>query len=188
MAIEKIIVIHGGELAKDVAEQLQAKKPSSVAMELRSASKSPKSLMDTANASTLHCFIMQTIENAAPTEDGGSTLRFFKRKTQPADLLSANGAVFQYTVLGLGDSNLLLDRQTTSAKDCNQVAQELDKRLEQLGGSRFYNLGQADERSELVEVEPWIQGLLAKFWADDTHTPSIQSTNPPIKYPRGHLS
>lgn len=59
----------------------------------------------------------------------------------------------------MGDSNLLLDRQTTGAKDCNQVAQEMDARLEALGGMRFLELGMADERTGLEEVEPWIDGL-----------------------------
>lgn len=66
---------------------------------------------------------------------------------------------FYFTVLGLGDSNLLLDRQTTTAKDCNQVAQELDARLAALGGNRCYELGMSDERTGLQEVEPWIDGL-----------------------------
>lgn len=56
---------------------------------------------------------------------------------------------------------MLLDRQKTSAKDCNQCAQELDTRLETLGASRQYILGLADERTGLTEVEPWITG----FWA-----------------------
>lgn len=87
---------------------------------------------------------------------GGTCVRFFKRKTHPQDLLQDK---FYFTVLGVGDSNLLLDRQTTTAKDCNQVAQELDSRLKVLGGRRHYALGMADERSDLQEVEPWIDGL-----------------------------
>ena len=82
-------------------------------------------------------------------------------------------------VLGLGDSNLLLDRQTTTAKDCNQCAQSLDARLEALGATRHVPLGMADERTGLaevcssctracpracvcayVQVEPWIEGLV----------------------------
>jgi len=167
MALTKIIVVHGGDLAKDVAEQLQAKKPASldIEVELRSAAKSPKALLENANPSTLHCFIVQTVENEAPTEEGGSTVRFFQRKTHPEDLLSADEKTFHYAVLGLGDSNLLLDRQTTTAKDCNQVAQALDKRLEQVGGCRYYDVGLADERSELVEVEPWLDGLWSKLSA-----------------------
>ena len=102
---------------------------------------------------------MQTIENEAPSEEGGTTLRFFKRKTHSEDLLAGTA----FAVLGLGDSNLLLDRQTTTAKDCNQVAQVLDSRLEALGGIRKYQLGMADERTGLKEVEPWIDGFWASF-------------------------
>jgi NADPH-ferrihemoprotein reductase len=85
-------------------------------------------------------------------------LRFFKRKTHPETLLTGK---FRYTVLGLGDSNLLLDRQKTGAKDCNQVAQELDMRLCSLGGGRHFSLGLSDERTGMEEVEPWIDG----FWS-----------------------
>jgi NADPH-ferrihemoprotein reductase len=67
---------------------------------------------------------------------------------------------FGFAVLGVGDSNLLLDRQTTTAKDCNQVAQELDARLQALGGRRHFELGLSDERTGMEEVEPWIDG----FW------------------------
>ena len=101
---------------------------------------------------------MQTIENEGPTEEGGSVLRFFKRKTHPDDLLES--PCLSFAVLGLGDSNLLLDRQTTGAKDCNQVAQQLDSRLEALGATRLCPLGMADERTGLTEVEPWIE----TFW------------------------
>ena len=82
-------------------------------------------------------------------------LRFFKMKSHPAGMLAA----LSFTVLALGDSNLLLDRQTTTAKDCNKCGQLLDARLAELGGRRFYALGEADERTELQEVEPWIAGL-----------------------------
>ena len=68
-------------------------------------------------------------------------------------------------VLGLGDSNLLLDRQTTTAKDCNQVGQTLDARLAELGAERFCARGEADERTGLTEVEPWIASLWAALAA-----------------------
>jgi len=169
---QKIIIVHGGELAKDVAEQMIAKAASD-AVTCQCASERPKKLVEHPE-DTLICFIMQTIENASATEEvretqthyrksltslckqGGTTLRFFQRKTHPSALVK-----FSFAVLGLGDSNLLLDRQTTSAKDCNQVAQQLDARLEALGGKRFLDLGMADERTGLSEVEPWIEG----FWA-----------------------
>jgi hypothetical protein len=91
---------------------------------------------------------------------GASCVLFFKRKTHPETLLQEK---FSFTVLGLGDSNLLLDRQTTTANDCNQVAQALDLRLEALGSRRHYALGLSDEREGLEEVEPWIDGLWASL-------------------------
>jgi hypothetical protein len=55
----------------------------------------------------------QTAENDEPPEGGGATgLRHLRRRTLPPG--AAGGLT--YTVLGLGDSNLLLDRQTTTAK------------------------------------------------------------------------
>ncbi|GAX12793.1 hypothetical protein FisN_15Hh272 [Fistulifera solaris] len=157
MTISKVVIVHGGELAKDVAEQLAAQKPANIVIEVRCASERPSTLV-AHGEDTVLCFIMQTIENAAPTESGGTCARFFQRKTHPTNLLHC-----AYTVLGLGDSNLLLDRQTTTAKDCNQVAQALDTRLGALGGTRWYPLGLADERTGLEEVEPWIQGFWASF-------------------------
>ena len=158
MLIFQVVVVHGGELAKDVAEEIAAKKPSTstCSVSLRCASERPKTLLEL-GSDTIVCFVLQTIENAAPTEEGGTCVRFFKRKTHPDTLLKDK---FSFAVLGLGDSNLLLDRQTTTAKDCNQVAQEFDARLEALGGKRVFALGMSDERTDLKEVEPWIQG----FW------------------------
>lgn len=153
-----VIVIYGGELAKDVAEQIKAQAPPGItSVTLQSASERPKKLLeDEATAVAVWCFVLQTVENGDPTEDGGVTTRFFKRKSHPADLLTGR----RFAVLGLGDSNLLLDRQTTTAKDCNQVAQEFDSRLEDLGATRQCSLGMADERTDLTEVDPWI----VEFW------------------------
>ena len=44
-------------------------------------------------------------------------------------------------------------------QDCNQCGQALDQRLEELGAKRLYARGEADERTGLTEVEPWILGL-----------------------------
>jgi len=156
------VIVDGGELAKDVAQQAIANKPESITFDaiLRNASEKPKTLLEH-DQDTVVCFIIQTIENAAPTEDGGACMRFFKRKTHPQDLLKDK---FSFAVLGLGDSNLLMDRQTTTAKDCNQCAQELDKRLEALGGSRFHEIGMADEREDLNEdVASWIMSFWSNF-------------------------
>lgn len=156
-----VVIVTGGELARDVAEQTVAKKPDSIDIDttIRSASDKPKTLVDY-DKDTVLCFIIQTIENNSPTEEGGSCIRFFKRKTHPQDLLKDS---FSYAVLGLGDSNLLMDRQTTTAKDCNFCAQQLDSRLEALGGSRFHYIGMADEREGLNEdVSSWIESFWSK--------------------------
>lgn len=162
--IKHVLIVHGGELASDVAQQLAAAAGANhhhgdLAITVQSAAERPtdKWLQAYNKNDTVVCFVMQTIEHAAPTEEGGTTMRYWKRKTH-----SANSLSFCFAVLGLGDSNLLLDRQTTTAKDCNQVAQYLDGRLAELGAVRHHALGLADERTGLTSVvEPWIQS----FWA-----------------------
>jgi hypothetical protein len=66
----QVVVIYGGELARDVAEQIEAKKPDHVSamVTLRNASERPKALLDL-DSTAVACFIMQTIENEAPTEE-----------------------------------------------------------------------------------------------------------------------
>lgn len=178
---EKIVIVHGGELASDVAAQIKSEIIALISLYISNAqasnglsdgdvtvqcaSERPKKLLDL-GGSALVVFVLQTIENASPTEEGGATVRFFKRKTHPADLLAggeASSSFRHFAVLGVGDSNLLLDRQTTTARDCNQVAREFDSRLESLGGVRFCELGMADERTGLTEVKPWIDGLVARL-------------------------
>ena len=99
--------------------------------------------------------LLQTAENDQPPESAGGFLRFFKRKTHPEDMASK----LSFSVLALGDSNLLLDRQHTGAKDCNKCGQLLDTRLGELGATRFYDRGEVDERTGMTEVEPWVNGL-----------------------------
>jgi NADPH-ferrihemoprotein reductase len=71
---------------------------------------------------------------------------------------------FHFAVLGLGNSNLLLDRQTTGPSDCNQVAQDLDSCLNNLGGTRYCPMGLADERIGLEnDVEPWMVELWSRL-------------------------
>lgn len=164
-SIQDVVILHGGELSSDVAESLKKKlSPSILEGEhvrlAQMAGKEFKAILEEPST-TLAVFVAQTIENEAPPEDAGQCIRYFKRKTHPTDLLADNK--FQFTVLGLGDSNLLLDRQHTAAKDCNQVAQALDSRLEALGATRFFKRGEADERTGLTEVDPWTDGLCASI-------------------------
>ena len=63
--------------------------------------------------------------------------------------------------MGLGDTNLLLDRQTTTAKDCNQAAQTLDNALAALGARRLCERGLANDAVGLEEgVLPWLKEKL----------------------------
>lgn len=160
IVIEKVLVLCGGNLASDIGEKILEKMSGGkVEVEQKGMWEvKGKSLTDgTVSATTLVVFIIETVENEMPPEEASTLMMFFKRKSHPEDLLSDK---FKFCVLGLGNSDLLLDRQTTTAKDCNQAAQTLDKRLEALGGSRHFDLCIADERSELVEVEPWLEHLV----------------------------
>ena len=68
--LAQLVIVYGGELAKDVAEQIISKKPAACQLNvsLRRADERPKALVDL-SADTIVCFVMQTIENGAPTED-----------------------------------------------------------------------------------------------------------------------
>eukprot|EP00573_Skeletonema_grethae_P002141 CAMPEP_0201689710 /NCGR_PEP_ID=MMETSP0578-20130828/3261_1 /ASSEMBLY_ACC=CAM_ASM_000663 /TAXON_ID=267565 /ORGANISM="Skeletonema grethea, Strain CCMP 1804" /LENGTH=173 /DNA_ID=CAMNT_0048174443 /DNA_START=273 /DNA_END=794 /DNA_ORIENTATION=+ len=165
--IDDVVLLHGGDLSSDIAEQIETKLPINGTTHIHKVAMSKSKDFKTAllegplaKPTTLAIFVAQTIENEAPPETAGACIRFFKRKTHPETLLSDK---IQFVVLGLGDSNLLLDRQHTAAKDCNQVAQALDARLESLGGKRFCQRGECDERTGLLEVEPFIDMLVEKI-------------------------
>ena len=114
---------------------------------------------------------METVENAQPAEEAGSCIRYFNKLRKA--LKSSEGGdkatklpfdendAFEYAVMGLGDTNLLLDRQTTTAKDCNQAAQTLDNALAALGARRLCERGLANDAVGLEEgVLPWLKEKL----------------------------
>ena len=154
---DKVLVLHGGELASDIAERIVKESVAhSVTMQLASMENFKEFKLDSSETVQTVVFVVQTIENEAAPEAAGSCCRFFKRKTHAADLLAGK---LRFAVLALGDSNLLLDRQTTTAKDCNQAAKALNARLKELGATPFYTYGNADDRTGNQEVQPWIAGL-----------------------------
>eukprot|EP00965_Chrysotila_dentata_P124108 4101851-Pleurochrysis_carterae.AAC.1 len=102
---------------------------------------------------------VETVENEQPSEGAGACVRLLNRRTHEQGCLTR----LVYSVLGLGDSNLLLDRQTTTAADCNQAAQRLDKRLAELGGTAFHARGEADDRTGNTEIQPWLAQLWEKL-------------------------
>jgi len=112
-------------------------------------------------------FLVETVENAQPHEAAGACVRHFNRRRKEAgDAQRPLAGLLTYSVLGLGDTNLLLDRQTTTAKDCNQAASTLDGALRALGGTQVHPRGEANDAVGLQEgVKPWAQSLWPKLSA-----------------------
>ncbi|KAJ1635519.1 hypothetical protein T492DRAFT_965983 [Pavlovales sp. CCMP2436] len=150
-------VLHDEGLAEELAAQILASEslPRRLSIVMHKCS-DYKKIAWASNVRHVVVFIVSTQEMEQPTEEAGGCVRFFMRKTHPADFL---GGKLGYAVLGLGDSNLLLERQTTKAKDCNQVAQNLDKRLAVLGATPICARGEADDRTGNMEIEPWLRVL-----------------------------
>ena len=69
--------------------------------------------------------------------------------------------------MGLGDTNLLLDRQTTTAKDCNQAAQTLDNALAALGA--------AEIAERIGERCRWLRGRRVAVVEREIVTKRVQS-------------
>ena len=156
----RLFFLYGGEastqIARDLAEKAAANglSPKLVAMD-----DFKRCELDTKPAVAV--FVVETIENAQPAEAAGTCLRFHNRQRKAGNSGLLAGKL-RYAVLGLGDTNLLLDRQTTTAKDCNQAAQTLDSALHFLGGERMCRRGEANDAVGLEEaVEPWSE----KLWA-----------------------
>ena len=191
-----VLVLWGGELSQGIAERIvsegSARSPP-IVMECKSMEGFRKPALKALVASDATIImVMQTVENDEPPESAGGVLRFFKMKSHPVDMLAtvcftvrlllAGGPKWSMQpfsnsrhglarcvlpqVLALGDSNLLLDRQTTTAKDCNKCGQLLDARMGDLGGTRFYPRGEADERTSLQEVAAHflVSGRRACMW------------------------
>ncbi len=167
-ARSELHVLHSGDFAAEVADTLVAKAAACSAapakIHVHGMADFKAWLKQTAltdghlpNEPLRVVFIVATIENEQPPEDAGACTRFFQRRTHPKDLLSGR---LEYAVLGLGDSNLLLDRQTTTAKDCNQVARKLDQRLAELGAARLHALGETDDRTGNLELGPWLESFV----------------------------
>jgi sulfite reductase alpha subunit-like flavoprotein len=150
-------IVHDAGLAAELAEQLANSPtlPASLSV-ARTRCADFKRIGWASTVRHVVIFIVATEENEAPTEEAGACVRFFLRRTHAADMLADKLA---YAVLGLGDSNLLLDRQTTTAKDCNQVAQKLDRRLAELGATQICARGEADDRTGNTEIDPWLRAV-----------------------------
>lgn len=160
----RTFILHGGEAAGQIARDLanEAERDHGV----RTRVLKMEDFRDTEFESQpcVVIFVVETVENAQPAEAAGSCVRFFNRKRKEGtngDMLKGK---MSFAVLGLGDTNLLLDRQTTTAKDCNQAAQTLDSALAALGGMRIVDRGEANDAVGLDEdVVPWAKQLFPKL-------------------------
>ena len=158
-------ILHSGKLALEVGEiakALVAKSFPSLVPALRCTEDFKKWAAETkllepdASLGMLYAlFIVETVEEAQPCEAAGPCTRLVNKRANPSGCL----ARLNFAVLGLGDSNLLLDRQTTTAKDCNQAARALDARLTELGATPFHTYGESDDRTGNEEIKPWVAGL-----------------------------
>tara|TARA_B110001452_G_scaffold125252_1_gene103903 strand:+ start:1551 stop:2273 length:723 start_codon:yes stop_codon:yes gene_type:complete len=155
-------VLHSGDFGADVAQILCTKivggGGAATSTSMNGFKKwAEKCELTTGSTPVCAIFVVATIENEQPPEDAGPCVRYFSRRTHPDGMLSGK---LQFAVLGLGDSNLLLDRQTTTAKDCNQVAKKLDARLAELGAERVHALGMSDDRTGNLELEPFMNSFV----------------------------
>ena len=156
----RLFFLYGGEASTQIARNL-AESAAARGLSPRLVAMDDFKRCELDKVPAVAVFIVETIENAQPAEAAGTCLRFYNRQRKKGESGSLNGKL-RYAVLGLGDTNLLLDRQTTTAKDCNQAAQTLDSALNFLGAERVCQRGEANDAVGLEEaVEPWTEQLWA---------------------------
>ena len=156
----RLFFLYGGEASTQIARDL-AEKAAARGLSPRLVAMDDFKRCDLDKVPAVAVFVVETIENAQPAEAAGTCLRFYNRQRKKGEVGSLAGKL-RYAVLGLGDTNLLLDRQTTTAKDCNQAAQTLDSALNFLGAERVCQRGEANDAVGLEEaVEPWTEQLWA---------------------------
>ena len=165
----RFFILYGGEASTQIARDLSDKAVAN-GFAPRLFAMDDFKQCDLCQTPCTAIFVVETIENAQPAEAAGTCLRFFNRKRKSGEKDSLRG-VLTYAVLGLGDTNLLLDRQTTTAKDCNQAAQTLDSALLFLGAEKLVTRGECNDAAGLEQAfEPWCKTLfpaLAKALSSD---------------------
>ncbi|GAB6019172.1 hypothetical protein CHUAL_000791 [Chamberlinius hualienensis] len=95
----------------------------------------------------LAVIVVSTTGEGDPPDTVQKIWKRLKKSTVEKDILKK----LRYALLGLGDSNY--------GMFCN-CARMFDSRLEELGATKFYKTGYADDATGLeIVVEPWIEGL-----------------------------
>eukprot|EP00963_Diacronema_lutheri_P007204 scaffold630_cov350-Pavlova_lutheri.AAC.15 len=158
---KRIHILHGGEAAADVAQDLveEAKRKG---YDVEAVPMEEFKALQLEQNKTVCLFVVETVENAMPAEAAGACVRYFNRKRKQGEAGLLQGKL-HFAVVALGDTNLLLDRQTTTAKDCNQAGQALDTALHYLGATRICNRCEANDAVGFEEaLTPWRQNM----WKD----------------------
>jgi len=161
----ELCVFHGGDYSNEVAQQILAEgatRGRAVSLHTLDGFEAWAIASRLANAAghATALLIVTTIENEEPDAMSDACLRFLRRKSHGDSVLAG----LRFTVLGLGDSNNLAVAwrrvNWTTPREVNQAGENVDAFLKHLGGARFHTHGAADERTDFVQIEPWV----AQMW------------------------
>ena len=156
----RFCVFHGGELSELLAQQLATQATErGHAVELALLTSFERWLE--AHVDDSACVMVVTTVDGGPCALSDVCMRFLRRATHTTETLRG----VRYATLGLGDSNQMgamwRSSSWASAADCNQAGRQMDDWLAFLGGTRIVRRGEADERTDCEQVQPWIDGFLA---------------------------
>jgi sulfite reductase alpha subunit-like flavoprotein len=153
-------VFHGGDFSLEVAEQIRRESVGH-GYEVTLAALDGFERFVTAEPAVCSTaiLIVTTLEDEQPDPQSAACMRFLRRKCHGRALLAG----VRFAVLGLGDSNNLAQSwrrvDWATPPDVNQAGQNMDAWLDHLGGTRFHARGDADDRTDNVQVAPWIAGM-----------------------------
>ena len=135
-------------IAKDIKVEVEARHPTcDVVAKPLDAWRERTDGWETLGKGSVCVLIASTTGNGDAPDNGERFWRYVRKRAQPDDLFEG----VKYCVLGLGDTNY--------DKFCH-VGKVLDGRLSEVGATRFYARGDADEALGLeYSVDPWLRGL-----------------------------
>ncbi|GBG27660.1 NADPH--cytochrome P450 reductase [Hondaea fermentalgiana] len=151
----EVFVMYGSEtgngeaIAERVFEQLNAAQTPAKLAPMNDYKK--VGLLDAREA----IFIVSSTGNGDPPRNAESMMRFIRRRSHPENLLQH----LRYAILALGDTNY---------DNFCATGASLERRLTQLGATRWLDMVRADEAVGLDEfVEPWIEKVLSRSGPSD---------------------
>lgn len=156
----RLWVFHGGDFSLEVAEQIRNESVDhGYEVTLSTLDGFERFVTGEPAVCATVVLIVTTVEDEQPDPQSAACMRFLRRKSHGRALLAG----VRFAVLGLGDSNNLAISwrrvDWATPRDINQAGQNMDAWLDHLGGTRFYARGDADDRTDNVQVAPWIAGM-----------------------------